>query len=88
MFVSFKVGNTGPFKNVTGITTLSENTKKEFLKENTFEVSGKNYNKTSYIYGSNGSGKTNYLIALTKMQKIILKISMMQIQIVSIFSDF
>ncbi len=72
MFVSFKVGNTGPFKNVTGITTLSENTKKEFLKENTFEVSGKNYNKTSYIYGSNGSGKTNYLIALTKMQKIIL----------------
>ena len=39
MFVSFSVGNTGPFKEITGITTLAENLKKEFLEENTFEVS-------------------------------------------------
>ena len=58
MFVSFSVGNTGPFKEITGITTLAENLKKEFLEENTFEVSGQNYNKISYIYGANGSGKT------------------------------
>lgn len=45
---------------------------KEFLEENTFEVSGQNYNKISYIYGANGSGKTNYLAALTKMQKMII----------------
>ena len=72
MFVSFSVGNTGPFKETTGITTLAENLKKEFLEENTFEVSGQNYNKISYIYGANGSGKTNYLAALTKMQKMII----------------
>lgn len=72
MFVSFSVGNTGPFKEVTGITTLAENLKKEFLRENTYEVSGRNYNKISYIYGANGSGKTNYLVALTKMQKMIV----------------
>ena len=48
MFVSFSVGNTGPFKEITGITTLAENLKKEFLEQNTFEVSGQNYNKISY----------------------------------------
>lgn len=72
MFVSFSVGNTGPFKEVTGITTAAENLKKEFLAENTFEVFGRNYNKISYIYGANGSGKTNFLAALTKMQKIVI----------------
>lgn len=72
MFVSFSVGNTGPFKEVTGITTVAENLKKEFLEENTFEVSGQNYNKISYLYGANGSGKTNFLSALTKMQKIVI----------------
>lgn len=72
MFVSFSVGNTGPFKEITGITTVAESLKKEFLDENTFEVSGKNYNKISYIYGANGSGKTNFLSALTKMQRIVI----------------
>lgn len=72
MFVSFSVGNTGPFKDITGITTVAENLKKEFLAENTFEVLGKNYNKISYIYGANGSGKTNFLSALTKMQRIVI----------------
>lgn len=72
MFVSFSVGNTGPFKEVTGITTVCENLKKEFLEKNTFEVGSHNYNKISYIYGANGSGKTNFLSALTKMQKIII----------------
>ena len=72
MFVSFSVGNTGPFKEVTGITTVCESLKKEFLEKNTFEVGGHNYNKISYIYGANGSGKTNFLSALTKMQKMII----------------
>ena len=72
MFVSFSVGNTGPFKEVTGITTVCESLKKEFLGKNTFEVGGHNYNKISYIYGANGSGKTNFLSALTKMQKLII----------------
>lgn len=72
MFVSFSVGNTGPFKDVTGLTTLTESSKKEFLRENTFEISGHNYNKISYVYGANGSGKTNYLSALKKMQRMIV----------------
>ena len=72
MFVSFSVGNTGPFKEVTGITTVCESLKKEFLGKNTFEVGGHKYNKISYIYGANGSGKTNFLSALTKMQKMII----------------
>ena len=72
MFVSFSVGNTGPFKEITGITTVTESLKKEFLGENTFEVCEQNYNKISYIYGANGSGKTNFLAALTKMQRIVI----------------
>lgn len=72
MFVSFSVKNIGPFKGETGITTLAEAVKKEFLAENTFVVAGKNYNKISYIFGANGSGKTNYFVALTKMQKTII----------------
>ncbi len=72
MFVSFLVGNTGPFKDITGITTVCESLKKEFLERNTFKIGNYNYNKISYIYGANGSGKTNFLSALTKMQKIIV----------------
>jgi len=72
MFVSFSVKNNGPFKEETGITTSVEAAKKEFLEENTFELAGKNYNKISYIFGANGSGKTNYFVALTKMQKTII----------------
>lgn len=72
MFVSFSVGNTGPFKEITGITTVAESLKKEFLEKNTFEIAGQNYNKISYVYGANGSGKTNFLAALTKMQKMVI----------------
>lgn len=72
MFVSFSVGNTGPFKDITGITTLAESLKKELIEENTFKISGQYYNKVSYIYGANGSGKTNFLAALNKMQKMII----------------
>lgn len=72
MFVSFMAKNIGPFKEKVGITTLSDLTKKEMLEELTFSIEDKRYNKISYMFGANGSGKTNYFIALTKMQKIIV----------------
>lgn len=72
MFVSFSVKNIGPFKQETGITTSVETAKKEYWEENTFELAGNNYNKITYIYGANGSGKTNYFVALTKLQKTVI----------------
>ncbi len=77
MFVSFKVENTGPFKDANGITTIAEESKKELLEDNTFEVNGFRYNKISYLIGPNGSGKTNYLIALSAMQKMIVMSSVL-----------
>ena len=61
MFVSFSVGKYRSIQGDNWNHNPCGEFEKEFLEENTFEVSGQNYNKISYIYGANGSGKTNYL---------------------------
>lgn len=71
MFVSFEVTNFGPFSGKVGISTQTESSRKEFLQENTFEDFGKRYNHVSYIYGFNGSGKSNIFKALLSMKRIL-----------------
>lgn len=71
MLVSFEVTNYGPFSGTVGISTQADLTKKEFLEENTFENGDKRYNYVSYIYGFNGSGKSNIFKALLSMKQIL-----------------
>lgn len=71
MLVSFEVTNYGPFSSTVGFSTQCEMSKKEFLDKNTFEDDGKRYNYVSYIYGYNGTGKSNIFKALLSMKKIL-----------------
>lgn len=72
MFVSFEVSNIGPFKDSSGITMVADSKKKEFLDYNSVEINGHHYNKTSYIYGSNGAGKSNFFVALSQLQRLLM----------------
>lgn len=71
MLVSFEVTNYGPFSGTVGISTQADLTKKEFLDNNTFADGEKRYNYVSYIYGFNGSGKSNIFKALLSMKQIL-----------------
>lgn len=71
MLVSFEVTNYGPFSGTVGISTKADLTKKEFLEDNTFVDGEKRYNYVSYIYGFNGSGKSNIFKALLSMKQIL-----------------
>lgn len=71
MLVSFEVSNYGPFSGTVGISTQADLTKREFLEENTFLDGDKRYNYVSYIYGFNGSGKSNIFKALLSMKQIL-----------------
>ncbi len=71
MLISFEVSNYGPFLNSVGICTQADVTKKENLNENTFVDGDKRYNRITYIYGFNGSGKSNIFKALLSMKQIL-----------------
>jgi len=71
MFVSFSVSNFGPFPGTVGINTICDTTKKEFLEDNTFSVGTKRYNRVTYVYGFNGSGKSNIFKALLTMKQML-----------------
>ncbi len=71
MFVSFEVTNYGPFSGSVGISTECDATKKEQLEKKTFLSDGKRYNYVNYIYGFNGSGKSNIFKAIISMQQIL-----------------
>lgn len=71
MLVSFEVTNYGPFSGTIGISTQSETSKKEFLDTNTFIDGDKRYNNVTYIYGYNGTGKSNIFKALLSMKQIL-----------------
>jgi hypothetical protein len=72
MFVSFETSNIGPFKDRVGISLVADDTKKELLDKNTVFVNEIYYNKTAYIYGSNGAGKTNFFLALGQLQRLLM----------------
>lgn len=67
---SFGVKNFGPFANKVRFTTVTDRSKKEFL-ENTFSAGDETFNRISYIFGANGSGKSNFCKAIIQMQNLI-----------------
>ena len=70
MILQFSCSNHKSIKNKVTFSTIagSDNTFEEKLKTfSNFRVM-----RSAVIYGANGSGKTNYLAALTKMQKMIM----------------
>lgn len=62
--------NYAPFAERINFTTMIDSSKKEFM-ENTFRNEEKLYNKVSYIYGANGSGKTFFCKILREIQRLI-----------------
>ncbi len=68
---SFYVSNFKSFKDKISFTTEIDYSKKEYLERNTFEEKEEVYNKVSYIYGANGSGKTNFCRAIGWLKSII-----------------
>lgn len=71
MLVSFEVENYGPFSGTVSISTQADTTKKEHLENNTFLDGDIRYNYVNYIYGFNGSGKSNIFKALLSMKHIL-----------------
>lgn len=68
---SFYASNFKSFKDEISFTTEIDYSKKEYLERNTFEEKEEVYNKVSYIYGANGSGKTNFCRAIGWLKSII-----------------
>ena len=54
---SLSVENFASFADRVTFTTEVDSSKKEYL-ENTFERGDSRFNKVSFLYGANGSGKT------------------------------
>lgn len=67
---SLGLKNFGPFANEVRFTTVNDRSKKEFL-ENTFSAGDDTFNRISYIYGANGSGKSNLCKAIIQIQNLI-----------------
>ena len=67
---SLRVKNFGPFADEVRFTTDIDASKKEFL-ENTFTDGENSYNRISYIFGANGSGKSNFCKAIMQIQTLI-----------------
>lgn len=62
--------NYAPFAERVDFTTVADFAKKEYLK-NTFKFGDLHYNKVSYLYGANGSGKSFFCRILSEIQRII-----------------
>lgn len=70
-FSSFSVKNFGPFSKEAVFTMKADTAKKEYLSENTFDQNDGSYNLVSYIFGANGSGKSNFCKAFLDFQSRI-----------------
>lgn len=64
------VKNFGPFKDGVYFTTDTDTSKKEFWN-NTFSEGDLTFNRISYIFGANGSGKSNFCKAILQIQSLI-----------------
>lgn len=67
---SLGVKNFGPFADEIKFTTATDQSKKEFLG-NTFSNGDDRFNRISYIFGANGSGKSNFCKAIIQIQNLI-----------------
>lgn len=67
---SLRVKNFGPFADEVRFTTVTDHSKKEFM-ENTFSSGDDTFNRISFIFGANGSGKSNFCKAIIQIQNLI-----------------
>ena len=67
---SLKIRNFGPFADEVRFTTLTDKAKKEFM-ENTFSLGDESFNRISFVFGANGSGKSNFCKAIIQIQNLI-----------------
>jgi AAA15 family ATPase/GTPase len=65
---SLTVENYAPFARRVEFNTIADASKNEHI-ENTFKKGDDNYNRVSYIYGANGSGKTFFCKAIREIQR-------------------
>jgi len=75
MLIEFKVGNYRSFREIQALSLVASNSDKE-LPGNKIDrplpgMSGLNYLKSVALYGPNASGKSNLLVALTKLASYI-----------------
>ncbi len=67
---SLSVENFNSFADKMDFTTVVDSSKKEFV-ENTFQYEGVEFNKVSFLYGANGSGKTFFCKILREIQRML-----------------
>lgn len=67
---SLRVKNFGPFADEIYFTTATDKSKKEY-PENTFQINNTEFNRIAFIYGANGSGKSNFCKAILQIQNFI-----------------
>lgn len=67
---SLSVENFASFADKMEFTTLIDNSKKDFI-DFTMCINEEYYNKVSYIYGANGSGKTFFCKILREIQRLL-----------------
>lgn len=67
---SLETENFVSFADRIKFTCLIDETKKEYM-ENTFRIGTDVFNKVSYVYGANGSGKTYFCKILREIQRLI-----------------
>lgn len=68
---SLSVENFASFAESTSFETEAEASRKEYI-ENTFKEGDNRYNKVSFLYGSNGSGKTIFCKAVREIQRLLI----------------
>lgn len=68
---SISVENFASFAEPITFTTETDFSKKEHL-ENTFSLDNLRFNKVSFLYGANGSGKTFFCKILREIQRLLL----------------
>jgi AAA15 family ATPase/GTPase len=67
---SLSVENFASFAEQISFTTEADSGKKEFM-ENTFVYEDTRFNKVSFIYGANGSGKTFFCKIIMEIQRLL-----------------
>lgn len=68
---SLSAENFASFAEQVVFTTEIDPSRKEYLN-NTFEIEGSRFNKVSFIYGANGSGKTFFCKILREIQRLLI----------------
>ena len=71
MLIEFKFKNFLSYKDETSLLMTKVKSFKELENSNTFTDNGLNLLKTTAIYGTNGGGKSNLIMAIGFMKNLI-----------------